>query len=922
MSSLRCGDLSCHASPGVDRFTVRCKKAPALLLNGSSNGGSGGFSSDDFGNKEAKHSLPVAAGAITCQPVPRRHFLVKRNVKDMGSFWDLKLSGPCRSHRSRMDAVSKVQLLDEAKQEKGFKHNLDVCIPKSSTRFLKFDMRGGFAEQLLSIVYAVHIAQRLGFVLALPEFVERKQKRILFSSLFDVPVLQKSLAATANVQSQHGNPERPGLQYTRIDVASHTDYVEYMGKIGGLAMSGGNLVVDVGDLFLRLTVPSCGIQDELASILKAISSCFRKEVVTSANVIVDKLTHSMAPMRWSKSFNAVDLSSSSGKSSLAFSETWEERLKESGFSKSVPVYAACGDSCAPLSKATNYTVYQSRSFSDLLPRLQHDSKHVLAAAVDFLVLAKSYKFAGSMLSVFSHLVVTTKNARDSYAIHANFTERFEDAKGGVQFFAYGGVSPRQPCLGSMDEDVISRTADAHPRDVLRRRRAHLKNHGVEPSSLTDALVSLELFRDGKLSHARKILQVAAGLQTSDSPQLEARETCAFIEKYPLSGYALQRYLQISCPSIPILRPANVLFVSHNLRLEGAPLVMKFLIEYFVKVLHLQVDVLASVASCKEALRATLLDLGVRRVLCQPNLDPRGYDAIYLNTIVSWYELPNPLPAGNSWLNRTIWWVHESLREMFPLFPNTPELLPLARSRIFVSNATRSVYADLGKSQDWTIYNALDTEDHFLKTAATSLREHTRSTLLGASPEETVFVLAGSVRPERHQLEFVNAANKMMKDDPASLCRFVLVGFTGENVDVEKAVRDAVAESSSPEKFSLLDKKEHEVAVQIISAADVLVSVSDKESFGMALLEGMTSGLPVIVQKVDGVPEVVYESAIDIDPRDIDSFASALHRMQHHPTRSSHAALAAARSAFFDKGIFYTKHVLALRELLESSSQHD
>jgi glycosyltransferase involved in cell wall biosynthesis len=160
----------------------------------------------------------------------------------------------------------------------------------------------------------------------------------------------------------------------------------------------------------------------------------------------------------------------------------------------------------------------------------------------------------------------------------------------------------------------------------------------------------------------------------------------------------------------------------------------------------------------------------------------------------------------------------------------------------------------------------------------------------------------------------------MRDDPsvASLCRFVLVGLTGEYPNVEKAAKDVAAGSAFPEKFMFFDKKEHDQAVQILTSADVLVSVADKESFGMALLEGMTAGLPAIVQKVDGVPEVVYEGAIDVDPKDIDSFAGAMHRMLDPAVRSAQGARAAQRSAFFDKGAFYTKHALALREVIESS----
>lgn len=57
--------------------------------------------------------------------------------------------------------------------------------------------------------------------------------------------------------------------------------------------------------------------------------------------------------------------------------------------------------------------------------------------------------------------------------------------------------------------------------------------------------------------------------------------------------------------MPSPRPVELLFVSHTLRLEGAPLAMQFLIKYFVKVLHLHV--LAPDSSCDQPLRANLLE---------------------------------------------------------------------------------------------------------------------------------------------------------------------------------------------------------------------------------------------------------------------------------------------------------------------------
>lgn len=935
LSARQCGDLTCYALPGVETFVVRCKKKTSIASSFDSSPATHGVT----GRKHAVSKSTIDSAAA-CLPVVKARDRIVDKVKEMGSLWDFKMSGLCEQKGALIsidsDAFSDKRYLYQVRS-KGKRStlfstrpgsvstllSLDVCIPPSKTRFLLFDMREGFANQIMSMVYAAHIAQRLGFVLVLPEDIDarksmsktdllfRSNMRAPLSSLFDVPNLEKHLAAI-NVQSQSWSPEQPGLQYVRLQVPRRSDYVEYMDKLGALALSGDNLIVDVGNLFLSLTAASCGTHDELASALGAITASFRRDLSASAEAITEKLSRLGSP-RKAGTYNAIHLrieeDSSVWPVTKEVSKTWEERIKRAGFSTREPVYVACGDSCA--SKASTYEVYHKNSFPDLLPRVQNSQDAM--AVIDYLVLAKSKKFAGSLFSAFSHMVVTAKRAHGTYEIYAHDAKRF--SQGGDEL-AYGSATPRQPCLGSADEDLIAATDVGHSAELITWRREHLVAHGVRWTSITDVLVVLELFQQEKSRHAFKALQIALGYDdATESPQAKEERTCAFTDMHPLPGYALQRHLNVDCRNVRTARPPKILFVTHSLRIEGAQLMMQFLLEYLIRVLHVELHILAPKDSCDQPLRAALLDLGVRQVKCQAKLYPEGYDAIYINTIVAWFDPPRP-SKKNSWLDRTIWWVHESIRdELFPRYPNTPKLLPLARSRIYVSNATRSVYADIGQDRDWTIYNALDAEDKFLNSSMAALRERTRRTVFNASRKDVVFILLGTVFTERRQLEFVRAASKMMRDNPAAPCRFVLVGLTGQVQEAEDKVAAAVRESPFAERFMLMEKKDHDTAVKLLSAADVLVSVSDDESFGMTLLEGMTAGLPLIVQKVDGVPEVAYNAALDADPKDINSFASALQSMLNPRVRADHRAYATQKASFFDKSVFYTKHVLALNEVL-------
>lgn len=84
-----------------------------------------------------------------------------------------------------------------------------------------------------------------------------------------------------------------------------------------------------------------------------------------------------------------------------------------------------------------------------------------------------------------------------------------------------------------------------------------------------------------------------------------------------------------------------------------------------------------------------------------------------------------------------------------------------------------------------------------------------------------------------------------------------------------------------EKFiTYLGQPDIHTLVQIYNAADVLLSPSLYEGFGMTVLEAMACGTPVITSNVSSLPEVAGDAAILVDPMDVKAIVEGICRLQN------------------------------------------
>ncbi|MEZ5912476.1 MAG: glycosyltransferase family 4 protein [Paracoccaceae bacterium] len=213
------------------------------------------------------------------------------------------------------------------------------------------------------------------------------------------------------------------------------------------------------------------------------------------------------------------------------------------------------------------------------------------------------------------------------------------------------------------------------------------------------------------------------------------------------------------------------------------------------------------------------------------------------------------------------------------------------ARIAVSNAVAGHVADwTGADEDSVsvIRNGLD-----LDRLVSADRARGRAAL-GLGEGHVCICLVGRICAQKGVDVFIDAAESLLSDLPQA--RFVVLGVT-EDKALSARLR-ARAEAAPRQAIRLLGHRED--LGDLLAGCDILAAPSRWEGFGLAVVEGMAMGLPVVASAVGGLPEVTQGAAYLIPPDDPASLAAALRRLvDNPPLRAEYGRAARLRSATFD-----------------------
>ncbi|NUM63277.1 MAG: N-acetyl-alpha-D-glucosaminyl L-malate synthase BshA [Ignavibacteriaceae bacterium] len=197
----------------------------------------------------------------------------------------------------------------------------------------------------------------------------------------------------------------------------------------------------------------------------------------------------------------------------------------------------------------------------------------------------------------------------------------------------------------------------------------------------------------------------------------------------------------------------------------------------------------------------------------------------------------------------------------------PSFLPLVKFSIEKSDGITTVSRFLKEKTitNYEIDNDIRVIPNFVDTNLFKSKNTCDFRKTIATKGEKILIHTSNFRQVKRVTDTIRILEKVQKEIPAKL---ILVGDGPDRSECERLTRQL----NLGDSVKFLGKQE--ALVEILSSSDLFLIPSQSESFGLAALEAMSCGLPVISSSVGGLPELVRhnETGFIAEIGDVDRMA--------------------------------------------------
>jgi len=206
----------------------------------------------------------------------------------------------------------------------------------------------------------------------------------------------------------------------------------------------------------------------------------------------------------------------------------------------------------------------------------------------------------------------------------------------------------------------------------------------------------------------------------------------------------------------------------------------------------------------------------------------------------------------------------------------PSYLPMVKLAIRASDAV-TVVSEYLKRETVRIFGVnrhIDVVYNF--ACPPQFEEGTRNCRAWLSPDGTpILAHISNFRPVKRVMDVMRVFEAVRREHP---CKLVMVGDGPDRLEAENFALEKKLEPDVRFTGKQLD------IASVLNCADVFLLPSATESFGLAALEAMSHGVPVVASSVGGIPEVVRDGVDGLlaEVKDVNAMAAHVIRLITNP----------------------------------------
>lgn len=256
---------------------------------------------------------------------------------------------------------------------------------------------------------------------------------------------------------------------------------------------------------------------------------------------------------------------------------------------------------------------------------------------------------------------------------------------------------------------------------------------------------------------------------------------------------------------------------------------------------------------------------------------RPYVTMVRNFLPFFKEECDRFKYSTNWL-RLRWLRRNQLKS----FVNATGLIHLSQTSLAVMNKI----ADFGQTRQEVIPHGLNN-----KFLIRPRRQREVEEFSDTNPVKLLYV--STIYNYKHQDNLIKALISLRRKGLP-----VVVDFVGAQYIPYMRYLKELVKRADPNftYFRFHNEVRYEGIEQFYKEADLFVFLSSCETFGMALLEAMASGLPVLCSNKSALPEISGGTCPEVDPEDVNAIAAGLDQMIRNRALREKSAWAAYERA--------------------------